>query len=531
MEAYLKTFPKAIFIIFLAILVLLMACYDKTKKNNKNKKPRNILFIAVDDLKPTIGCYGDSMAITPHIDKLAGSGITFMQNYCQQAVCAPSRASLLTGRYPDQLQVWDLQTVIRDKNPGIITLPQYFRINGYLTAATGKIFDPRSLEGSWGGPHDALSWSFNYVPPGILNTYHPELGPPAYFYAGEQAKNKISRLHEEARLKGINEPESIREYVKERFFPAVECTDVPFDAYSDGAIAKHGMLLMDSLAKSGKPFFLAVGFHRPHLPFTAPKKFWDLYNRNNFKLAHFQENAKGSPPIAYHNSGELRGGYTGIPEEGRLPDDLQLELIHGYYAAASYIDEMIGMLLDKLEQLQISEHTIIVLWGDHGWHLGDHGMWCKHSNFEQATRAPLIMMDPDQLVKGGKHDGPTEFTDIAPTLCEMAGIQIPDYFEGLSLKPLFDNPDLPVRSSALSQYPRNGMDYMGYSIRTDRYRYTKWIERKTGKTFDIELYDYLLDPLETKSCVHESGYDSILDELDSILTQRIRIPSSKIKKE
>ncbi len=510
---------------------ILFSYSEKTIREIAPRSPPNILFIAVDDLKPTMGCYGDSLAITPYMDKLASEGITFMQNYCQQAVCAPSRASLLTGRYPDQLQVWDLQTLIREKNPGIITLPQYFRLNGYQTAATGKIFDPRSLEGSWGGPHDAPSWSIHYISPGALNTYDPELGPPTYFYAGKQAKYKISKLQKEARAKGINSPEAIREYVKAQFFPAVECSDVPFDAYSDGAIVKHGIQLMDSLVKLKAPFFLAVGFHRPHLPFTAPKKYWDQYDRKNFKLAEFQENAQDSPPIAYHNSGELRSGYTGIPKEGRLPDSLQLELIHGYFAATSYIDEMIGMLLNHLDELGIKDHTLIVLWGDHGWHLGDHGMWCKHSNFEQATRAPLIMLDPVQLVKGGKHHGPTEFTDVAPTLCELAGIPIPIYFEGLSLKPLFNNPDQPLRTSALSQYPRNGMDYMGYTIRTDRYRYTKWIERKTGKTLDIELYDYLVDPLETKSYLHESSYDAITHVLDSILTKRIRIPSSQIKKQ
>lgn len=517
-------------IIILVASAVFFSFNEKKVQKPFTKIPPNILFIAVDDLKPTIGYYGDSLAITPNLDMIAEEGITFMKNYCQQAVCAPSRASLLTGRYPDQLRVWDLQTLIREKNPGIITLPQYFKANGYQTAATGKIFDPRSLEGSWGGPHDAPSWSIDYISPGALSTYHPDLGQPTYFYAGEEAKRIILELQEEAKMKGLNSPGSVREYVNERYFPAFECVDVPFDAYSDGAIAKHGIQLMDTLVKLGDPFFLAVGFHRPHLPFTAPKKYWDLYDRRNFILAEFQENARESPSIAYHNSGEIRNGYTGIPKEGRFPDTLQLNLIHGYYASTSYIDDMIGMILKELDILGIRDHTIIVLWGDHGWHLGDHGLWCKHSNFEQATRAPLIMQDPRQQVKGGKHYGPTEFTDIAPTLCELAGIPVPDYFEGLSLKPLFDNPDQSIRFSSLSQYPRNGMDYMGYTIRTDRYRYTKWIERETGNTLDIELYDYLLDPLETKSYAHDSSYAPIIQLLDSTLNRRIRTPSSRIKK-
>jgi arylsulfatase A-like enzyme len=510
--------------------ILLLSCESEITRKSLSESRPNILFIAVDDLKPSLGCFGDSLAITPHIDRLASEGITFMKNYCQQAVCAPSRASLLTGRYPDQLKVWDLQTLIREKNPGIITLPQYFRDQGYQTAATGKIFDPRSLEGSWGGPHDAPSWSIDYIPSGALNTYHPDLGPPVYFYAGDEARLEIRRLQEEARTKGIVSPGAMRDYVKERYFPPFECVDVPYDAYSDGGIVKHGIQLMDTLVKLGRPFFLAVGFHRPHLPFTAPKKYWDLYDRNRFAMSQYQEHATESPSIAYHNSGELRNGYTGIPKEGRIPDSLQITLIHGYYAAATYIDDMIGKLIGELDRKEINDHTIVVLWGDHGWHLGDHGLWCKHSNFEQATRAPLIMKAPYQQVRGGKHNGPTEFTDIAPTLCELAGIPIPDYFEGLSLKSLFDNPDQPLRKSALSQYPRNGMEYMGYSIRTDRYRYTKWIERNTNKTFDIELYDYLLDPLETKSYIHDSSYIDIAQVLDSILTGRIQTLSDQNKK-
>jgi iduronate 2-sulfatase len=487
------------------MLLLLISCQESSTRDSGEQGRPNILFIAVDDLKPAIGCYGDTMAITPYMDKLASTGITFMRNYCQQAVCAPSRASLLTGRYPDQLRVWDLQTLIREKNPGIITLPQYFRMNGYVTAATGKIFDPRSLEGSWEGPHDSLSWSVNYVSSGKLDTYNDDYGRPEYFYAGEEARIKIRSLREEAQKAGITSGQ-IRDYIQQRYFPAVECAEVPFDAYVDGAIAKHGIRLMDSLAGSGRPFFVAVGFNRPHLPFNAPKKYWDLYKRHGFKLAEFQHQSLNSPSVAYHNSGELRNGYTGIPKEGPLPDSLQLELIHGYYAATTYIDDLIGMLLLKLEELGVSNNTIVVLWGDHGWHLGDHGLWCKHSNFEQATRAPLIMKAPGEQVRGGQHTGPTEFTDVAPTLCELAGIPVPENFEGISLKPLFDDPDQALRTSALSQYPRNGNKTMGYTIRTERFRYTKWIDRETGDSLETELYDYETDPLERVSLINEPEY-------------------------
>lgn len=514
-------------ILFIAGFITLVVSGFETKKVDaaEQYKP-NILFIAVDDLKPILGCYGDTIVKTPHIDAIADSGITFVRNYCQQAVCAPSRASLLTGRYPDQLRVWDLKTVIREKNPGIVTLPQYFKQQGYQTAATGKIFDPRSLEGSWGGPHDAPSWTIDYTYPGDF--YNSQTGSPEYYYASTIAKDTIRKLQAEARNRGMTSYNDIRNYVRQYYWPPVESADVPYDAYIDGAHANHGMHLMETLAGKDEPFFLAVGFHRPHLPFNAPTEYWDLYSRDNFKTATYQKKADNSPDIAYHNSGELRNGYTGVPD-GNFPEDYQKELIHGYYAATSYIDDMVGLLLKKLDELGLSENTIVVLWGDHGWHLGDHGLWCKHSNFEQATRAPLIMKTPWQKKKGGKHEGPTEFTDIAPTLCDLAGIKIPVYFEGENLSPLFDDPEPDLRTAALSQYPRNGKKYMGYSIRTKRYRYTKWIETASGETYASELYDYEVDSMETTSFIHDPAYSSVLNTLDSIVDERISIPSTQPK--
>ncbi len=520
-----KRFNKTFFsILMFALTVVTHSAFPQSLKTNEN--PPNILFIAVDDLKPTLGCYGDTLAKTPNIDALANSGITFMLNYCQQAVCAPSRASLLTGQYPDQLKVWDLQTVIRDLNPGIITLPQYFKNNGYQTAATGKIFDPRSLEGSWGGPHDAPSWSIDYSYPGDF--YNSEYGSPEYYYASDVARDTIGKLQREAESKGYTSYNDIRNYVKDYYWPPVEKAEVPYDAYIDGALTNHGISLMETLASGNNPFFLAVGFNRPHLPFNAPTKYWNLYARDNFRKAEFQERAENSPDLAYHNSGELRNGYTGVPG-GNFPTDYQKELIHGYYAATSYIDAMVGKLLQKLDDLGLSDNTIVVLWGDHGWHLGDHSLWCKHSNFENAVKAPLIMKLPSQLTKGGKHYGPTEFTDIAPTLCSLAGLKIPVYFEGEDLSPLFNEPGLDLRTAAFSQYPRNGKEFMGYSVRTKRYRYTKWVETATGETHATELYDYKIDSLETISFINDPGYNNIINNLDSIVNDRIAIPSTQPK--
>ena len=231
---------------------------------------------------------------------------------------------------------------------------------------------------------------------------------------------------------------------------------------------------MNQLNSAGKPFFLAVGFQRPHLPFNAPKEFWDLYQREDFKLAEFQQQAKNSPSIAYHNFDELRS-YTDIPNRGNISAEKQLELIHAYYASISYIDFLVGKLTQRLEELNLADNTIIVLWGDHGWHLGDHNLWCKHSNFEEATRSPLIISYPGQPNAGKTYTHPAEFADIATTLCELSGLKVPVDFEGESLIPAFNNPELKIQEGALSQYPRN--QYMGYSLRTERYRYTKWVKK------------------------------------------------------
>ena len=478
----------------------------------------NVLFIAVDDLKPLLGCYGDTMAVTPNMDAIARKGTLFSTNYCQQAVCAPSRVSLMTSRYPDQTRIWDLQTQMREMDPGIVSLPQYLRRFGYSTAATGKIFDSRSVDDD----RDQPSWSIPYGAPWDIRYYNEETGKPAaYFYASPEAKDTITKLQAEAALLGVDE----MTHIKAHYFPPIECADVPVDAYTDGAIANVGIELLDQLAAGDSPFFLAVGFNRPHLPFNAPREFWDLYDREQFSLAAFQQKAAGSPDIAYHNSSELRS-YTGIPESGSVPEETQLELIHGYYAATSYIDHLIGSLIRRLDELGLTDQTAIVLWGDHGWHLGDHDLWCKHSNFEQATRSPLIISYPGQPHPGASTSSPTEFTDIAPSICEITHVEIPVFFEGESLIPLMEDTMAVVRSGSLSQYPRGSR--MGYSLRTERYRYTEWVN-SDGSHYESELYDYQVDPLETIDYSDNPDYQSVVSQLDSIVSERILHPSTQKK--
>jgi arylsulfatase A-like enzyme len=290
--------------------------------------------------------------------------------------------------------------------------------------------------------------------------------------------------------------------------------------------------LLDSLSSADKPFFLAVGFLKPHLPFVAPKKYWDLYDRDKFEIASFQQKALNSPDIAYHASGELKN-YSDIPqfdnysedELKHLPVDKQKELIHGYYAAMSYTDAQILKLLEELDRLGLRKNTIIVLWGDHGYHLGDHGLWNKHTNFEQATHVPLIISVPGHNA-GAKPATLSEFTDIFPTLCELAKIPIPTYLDGVSLVPAIKNPSGKVREYAFSQYPR-GNDRMGYSIRTERFRYTVWMGKgfRTWMPFNEsmviarEMYDYEKDPLETENILDKPEYQGDKKKMEQLFLE------------
>ncbi|RUA26863.1 MAG: sulfatase, partial [Bacteroidetes bacterium] len=414
------------------IKVLIMAVVLLNITSLYAQQKKNILFIMVDDLKPTIKVFGDNFAKTPVMDKLASTGFVFQSNYVQQAVCAPSRASVMTGWRPDRTQVTDLHTLIRDKNPNVVTMPQYFKQNGYITFATGKIYDPRSVDKKY----DPQSWSFPYRGPHELEG---SMGDPIIgYYQSEEHRAQRLVYEKMADAKGLTGKKR-NAFLRKSFKPSTEKADVPDDAYYDGRIANDAVKKIAEFAKQDQPFMLMVGFKRPHLPFVAPSKYWDLYDPKKIKLAKYQKHSKGGPEIAYHNSGELRS-YTDIPaafdEYGILDEDKQRELIHGYYAATSYVDAQIGKVIAELKKQGLDKNTIIVLWGDHGWHLGDHGLWCKHTNFEQATRSPLIIIDPSK--KPGESYTPMESLDLFPTLCELTGIAPEPTSQGISLVPLLD---------------------------------------------------------------------------------------------
>lgn len=497
-----------------------------TQRGIAQEKPKNILFIAVDDLKPLLQNYGETQMHTPNFDRLAKMGATFTNAHVQQAVCGPSRASIMTGTYPDRTKVWDLHTDFRNSAPDLISMPEFLISQGYETYGIGKIYHkPSSSPG-----HDGKSWSIPYRD---LNTFDPAFGEPSFnYYQKPETKAAFEKIIEKAEQKGIKKGK-LRGYAFDRLKPSTEAADVSDEAYQDGIYTVEAIRQMKSMNASGKPFFLAVGYQKPHLPFVAPKKYWDVYDRDEINLAPFRELADGTPRLAYHSFGELRS-YSDIDDDLRvgqqLPVEKQRELIHGYMACVSYIDAQLGKLLDALESEGLTENTVIVLWGDHGYHLGDHTLWNKHSNFEQATRIPLMFAGPG-IEKGTVTNHPVELVDAFPTLFELCGVASASQMEGQSLVPLMDGDDNTTfsRTFALSQFHRRNGEVMGYTIRTDRYRYTEWHEN-TYRTFKpykaenivgIELYDYTKDPHETRNLAEDPAYVSVRKDMKGLLYKRL----------
>lgn len=446
----------------------------------------NVLFVCVDDLKPVLGCYGDAKVKSPNIDRLARRGVLFEMAYCNQAVCSPSRNTLMTGKRPTTLGVYDLPTNFRKAAPDAVTLSQYFIKHGYRAEAMGKIFHV-----GHGNGEDAASWS---VP-------HWNSRAPMYTLSS----NAPPRTGET----GPNAPRGA----------AVECADVPDTTYSDGLIADEAIKrLRAAKEKPDQPFFIAVGFLKPHLPFVAPKQYWDLYERSSFEPHPFQTPPEGAPSFAPTTWGELRN-YSDIPRVGSLTPDLQRELIHGYYAAVSYMDAQFGRVLDELDRLGLAKNTVVMLWGDHGWHLGDHGMWCKHTNYEQATRIPFIMAAPGIAKAGERSRALIETADIYPTFCELAGLPMPQGLDGSSFVAALKNPaSAKTKEAVFHVYPRSA-GLLGRAVRTDRYRLVEW--KKPGEPADtaiLELYDYVADREETKNLAKDKP--EIVARLRSILAKQ-----------
>jgi iduronate 2-sulfatase len=422
----------------------------------------NVLLICVDDLKPAIGCFGDQHAVTPNLDQLATEGVRFDAAYCNQAVCSPSRNALMTGLRPQTIGIYDLGTHFRLAVPDAITFSQYFIQHGYHAEGLGKIFHT-----GHGNIDDQASWSV------------PSWRASAETYA---LPANVAAIKPDAKGKKRG--------------PATEAADVPDDTYDDGRVADEAIKrLQQAAAKPEQPFFLAVGFVKPHLPFVAPQKYWDLYEPAKLPMPTVETAPVDAPSYAPTSGGELRN-YTNMPK-GEIDEVTTRHLIHGYYAATSFTDAQIGKVLGTLDRLDLTKNTIIVLWGDHGWHLGDHGMWCKHTNYEQATRIPVIISAP-----GGARNAGTsaliETVDIYPTVAELAGIEVPEQIDGISFAATVRDPKVQARTHVTHVYPRDAK--LGRAIRNERYRMVEWNEiGAAAEESEIELYDYQSDPLETRN--------------------------------
>ncbi len=464
----------------------------------------NVLFIAVDDLRTSLGCYGDPLAKTPHMDTLARSGRVFTRAYCQQAMCGPSRTSILTGLLPDHTRVWHNRSLFRDTRPNAVTLPQLFKNNGYHAQSLGKVLSGDNREEE----QDPQSWS---VP--------PLLRAPGW-------KNYARPENQKRPGKGL----------------PIERADVPDEGYPDGQLAKLAIETLENLKRRSQPFFLAVGFFKPHLPFNAPKKYWDLYEPAVFQPATKAARTKGAPELAYPDHLEL-AGYRGIPKDEKVSVEQARELRHGYYACVSYVDAQIGKVLDALKRLGLEENTIVVLWGDHGYSLGEADHWCKDTNFDMDTHVPLMIRTPGMAEPGVATEALLEHVDIYPTLAELAGLPVPPGLDGTSLVPILKDPRRSGRQIALSQFSRplrrSAPDVMGYSIRTDTHRYTRWVEWPTRKSIVEELYDYTAPAsatrdgalfIEQQNIVANPAYAGELSrmrsKLEHVFNTRIRLQPS-----
>ena len=441
----------------LAMLILLTG--SMFGQSNSNKP--HILFIAVDDLRPELGCYGNTQIVSPNIDRLAASGTVFQEAYCQVPVCGASRASLMTGLYPTPQRFLSYHTKADAEVRGIYDLPGWLMEQGYTTISNGKIYHQKD--------DFKRSWS--------------EINHPGTF--------RRYVLPENASLPHNQQP-------------PFEKADVPDHAYPDGEIADKVIRDLERAKAAGTPFFITAGFTKPHLPFNAPAKYWELYQREEFSLPDNYYVPEGAPREAMHQWNELRGQYGGVPKQGPVSDELALHLIHGYYATVSYADAMIGKVLDALEQLEMTDNTIVILWGDHGWQLGEHTLWCKHALFRTSLNAPLILSAPG-YTGGQTTSALVEFVDIYPTLCDLAGIEAPAHLQGRSLKPLLENPEAPFKMAVYSRY------HSGEAVKTRNLSYAEW--RSGGRM----LYNHRIDIDENINRVDDPQYASVLSKISALL--------------
>lgn len=464
--------------------------------------PLNVLFIVADDLNCALGAYGDPAAITPNLDRLAARGLVFERAYCQQAVCNPSRASFLTGLRPDNVGVNDLRKAFRataPDGPQLVTLPQHFKNHGYFCQNIGKLFH------NMGDTQDRASWSIDEV-----------------LHTGTHAADTVFS----------NTPLRPGQPPPDTKAPVTEALDVPDTAYRDGQIARLAASVIRDRASQSQPFFLAVGFWRPHLPFVAPKKYWDLHDPARLPEPVPPQPPRDVPAIALHESREIRG-YGGAPKDRPFNVEETRLYRHGYYAAISFLDAQVGLLLDALDASGQADRTLIVFTSDHGFHVGEHSLWGKTTNFELDARVPLFIADPRQPASHGqKTTALAELVDLYPTLAHLAGVpnDLPARLEGHDLSPVLANPAARVKDAAFTQHqqpfygPESAWKAIGRSLRTDRWRCTEWHDLKSGRLLARELYDHQTDPHETVNLATQPEHATLLEQLSEQLAAQFSRP-------
>ncbi|MCP4046536.1 MAG: sulfatase [Gammaproteobacteria bacterium] len=438
-----------------------------------------------------IGAYGDKTAVTPNIDALAKEGVVFTRAYVQFASCNASRASMLTGMRPDSIQVWRLNSHFRDTAPDVVTLPQHFRNNGYHTESVGKIFH------NYANIRDEASWS---VP---------------------------ARLDQENHFTDYALATSIEE--GEKIGIAAENAEYKGDGYVDDRITTDAIETLERLKKENKPFFLAVGFMKPHSPYNAPKKYWELYRREDMQALGSETKPEDVPGRNWFRFKEIRD-LTDLPDKGSFSDETKKRLRHGYYAATSYMDNNVGRIIRALKENSLYENTIIIFLSDHGYHLGENGHWTKATVRELDTRSPLIFRIPEQ--SAFTTNAITEFIDIYPTVSVLAGLPVPAGLDGKSFVDIFSNPGHKPKFAAYSQtarpWPGNKpITHMGYTVRTSEFRYTRWIKVKDGRMVAEELYHTETDPLERQNLVKTARHAELAKMRELLRDQDITQEQSR----
>lgn len=491
---------KVVKIASAAVVALAVA---STPSCSAEERPLNVLWVMADDLRPQLGCYGDPIVKTPRIDRFADTAVRFDRAYVQCAICSPSRNSMLSGLRPNSTGLRGFGVRVREVLPEIVTLPQHFKEHGWESRAFGKIFHIYA-ESMLGSEDDPESWSAPLQLPDV-----PVWGP-------EQNALR-NRLIEQARAEG-------KEFHHPHDWPRAgtwDDSDVADDEMQDGRTAAFAEDFLRSRAAKEKPFFLAVGFLRPHLPFNAPRRYWDLYDPASLPLPEFRTLPKGAPNWAVNRG--LVANYYGMPSADEVDDNFYRRYLQAYLACISYVDACFARLLDALEESGEADRTIVVFMGDHGYQMGEYGSWGhKHSNFEISTRTPLLVRAPGCEGAGKNSRALVEFLDLYPTLCELANLPQPEHLEGKSFAHLLDDPDASHRKAACSEMPRR--KYLGRSMRTNDFRYTEWRDGQ-GDLVARELYDHRHDDetglLETSNLAEDPKFAPAMENLSQQLQQLV----------